>query len=285
MTKTLSLFFLIFFITACYEAEEGCLDRKATDFEIGADEPCSDCCTYPKLKIRFDNKWQFPDTLAAFSTDSVFHDELNQPFRINRIRFYWSNYRLEVESGEQLFVTDLIEIKIPNGADSMVFNVIDHYLLADVNSSTDNLTLGTIVPKGVVTGMSVDFGIDRPTNSAAPSAMPDNHVLLPQLGDLNYGSDIGYVFAQIEYFQDTTEIDTIPVIINIFGDDALRSLSLSLDISALLIEGFNPQLVIETNFAQWFDGVNVRLGDTTAIQSQIVDNIAGSFTLKEVLAN
>ena len=275
----------MFSLTACYEPVEGCLDRKATNFEIGVDESCPDCCIYPKLKIRFDNKWQFPDTLAAFSPDSIFHDALDQPFRINRIRFYWSNYKLELEGGQQLSITDLIDIKIPDGTDTMTLNVIDHYLLADIGSATDRLTLGTIVPEGVMNGLSVDFGIDRPVNGAISEAMPDNHVLLPQLGNLNYGSDIGYVFAQVEYFQDTTVIDTTPVTINIFGEAALRSMSLSLDIPTSLIEGFNPELVIETDFAQWFDGINVRLGDTTAIQSQIVDNIAGSFTLKAVLAN
>lgn len=285
MRKIISFLILVFSLTACYEPAEGCLDRRATNFELAADEPCPDCCTYPKLKIRFDNKWQYPDTLSAFSTDSIFYDVLNQPFRINRIRFYWSDFKLEMNGGTQLLITDLIDVKTHNGIDTVVFNVPNDFLLADINSSTDNLTIGTVVPEGVMLGLSVDFGIDQPINSAVATTMPKDHVLLPQLGNLNYDSEIGYVFAQIEYFQDTIAADTTPVVINIFGDAALRELFLPLPNGITLLEGFNPQLVVETNFAHWFDGINVRLGDTTAIQMQIVNNIAESFTLKEVLAN
>ena len=284
MIRVVSLIIISFLLTACYEPVEDCLDRRATNFDISADEPCPDCCTYPKLKIRFDNKWQYPDTLLAFRTDTVFYDALNQPFRINRIRFYWSGFRLVLDSGEELPITDLIDIKIPNGIDTMTLNVVDHFLLADINSSTDNLTLGTIVPEGMMTGFKTYFGIADPANKAFISEIPKNHVLAPQLGNLNYDTDIGYVFAQIEYFQDTIAVDTIPVIINIFGADALKSLSFDLPMPVKLIEGFNPQLVIETDFAHWFEGVNVRLGDTLAIQTQISNNIEGSFTLKDVLS-
>jgi len=284
MIRVISLFIISFSLTACYEPTEGCLDRRATNFDISADEPCPDCCTYPTLKIRFDNKWQYPDTLLAFRTDTVFYDVLNQPFRINRIRFYWSNFKLLLDNGGELSITDLIDIKIPDGTDTMTLNVIDHFLLADINSSTNNLTLGTIVPEGVMTGFKTDFGIADPVNKAFISEIPEGHVLSPQLGNLNYDTDLGYVFAQIEYFQDTTAADTIPVIINIFGADALKPLSFDLPTPVMLTEGFNPQLVIETNFAHWFEGVNVRLGDTTTIQAQISNNIEGSFVLKEVLS-
>lgn len=285
MIRVISLIFISFLLTACYEPIEGCLDRRATNFDISIDEPCPDCCTYPTLKIRFDNKWQYPDTLLAFRTDTVFYDALDQPFRVNRIRFYWSNFRLMLSNGNELPITDFFEVKIPAGTDTMTLTVVDHFLLAEVNSSTDNLTLGAIVPEGSMTGFKTDFGIADPVNKAFISEMPENHVLSPQLGNLNYDTDIGYVFAQIEYFQDTTAIDTIPVVINIFGTNALKFLSFDLPVPVMLIEGFNPQLVIETDLARWFEGVNVRLGDTTVIQTQMSNNIEGSFTLKEVLFN
>lgn len=273
------------FFTSCYEPVEGCLDRSATNFDLDADEQCLDCCTYPSLKIQFDNKWNFPDTLAAFSTDSVFHDALDKPFRIERIRFYWSNYHLEMDGGTTLPTTDLIDLKIPDGTDTATINVVDHFLLADISSSKSSLTLGSIEPEGILYGLSTDFGIARPENSAITSELATSHALAPQIGKMNYGSEIGYVFAKIELYRDTISTDTIPVVVNIHGDTALRSLYLPLPVPVILIEGFNPLLVIETDFSKWFEGIDIRNSDTTTLQTQIVNNIAESFTLKEIYAD
>jgi len=281
----IAFFLLLINLNSCYEPEEGCLDLTSTNFDLDADEPCVDCCTYPKLKIRFNNKWQYADTLVAFTTDTFYLDVNNDPFRIERIRFYWSDYQLVLNDGSKIATTDLIDIKVANGADTSTINIVDHFMLADVNSSTDNFTLGSIRPNGILQGLNTNFGIDRPANSAITDDFTSTHVLAPQLGNMNYGSEEGYIFAKIELFKDTTATDTIPYIINVFGDNALRNLTLDLPVPVILTEGFNPLLIIETDFAKWFDGINIRTGDTSTIQTQIVDNIAESFTLKEVLAN
>lgn len=282
------IFFMLaisFSLTACYEKKEGCLDLKASNFDIGADEGCADCCTYPKLKITFENKWQYPDTLFPFKTDTFFYDALNQPFRIERIRFYWSNFNLELTDGTQIGITDLVNLKVADGTDTISLQEQDHFLLADVNSATDKLTLGSIVPTGSVSQVNTTFGIPRPANSAFVSTFNASHPLAPKIGNMNYGPELGYVFAKIELYRDTIASDTIPTVVNIYGDNALRNLNLALTSPTTLLEGFAPELVVQTDFAQWFNGVNIRTSDTTSLQSQIVNNIASSFTLKAVNSN
>jgi hypothetical protein len=279
------LFLLVVFcFSGCYEPTPGCLDTRATNFDLDADEACPDCCTFPQLRVRFDNIWSYQDTMVALRLDTFYVDANNNPFRLQRIRFYWSDLQLQLSSGETLTITDSLDLSIANGSDTSMLTVRDDYLFADIDRATRNVTLNTIEPSGVLTSLMATFGIQEPVNRAVTTSVSNSHALAPKSGQMNLGAEVGYIFAKIEYFQDTTAIDTVPRIINIYGTDFLRELQLDLPTPMTFIEGFDPVLVIENDVSRWFSGINVRQADTTALKNQFVDNLTQSFQLIQVLA-
>ena len=100
---------------------------------------------------------------------------------------------------------------------------------------------------------------------------------------MNLGADKGYVFAKIELFRDTIASDTIPLILNIYGADFLRDLQLPLSTASPLVEGFTPRANVTVNYAIWFNGVDVRSADTTAMKQQIVSNLTQAFQFTELI--
>ena len=56
----------------CYEPIEGCLDVRATNFDLNADRSCPDnCCEYPELRLKLLHRYQQIDT---YGLDLAFHD-------------------------------------------------------------------------------------------------------------------------------------------------------------------------------------------------------------------
>lgn len=280
------IFFLscLLCLVGCYEPTEGCLDTRATNFDLDADEACPDCCTFPALQIQFNNVWVYTDEVASLRLDTFYLDANDNPFRFQRIRFYWSNLRLQLANGETLTITDSLDLSIANGTDTSMIEVRDDYLLADIDRATRSVSLNSLVPSGTLASLQATFGISDPVNRAVTTSVSSSHPLAPQAGQMNLGSETGYIFAKIEFFQDTITTDTTPRVINIYGQDFLQELTLDLPVPTTFIEGFDPVLVIENDISRWFSGINVRQTDTTALKNQFVDNLTQSFQLLEVLA-
>lgn len=280
-------FLLHLSLTGCYEPVEGCLDPSATNFDLDADEACpDDCCQYPDLQVRFQHVWTYPDTILALRLDTFYHDGLDQAFRIEQIRYYWSDVTAIRPDGSALLTTDSVELDLVIAGDTIRNQLIlDNYLLARAGPSTTTYTIGEIVPTGDVSQLIAQFGIPEPVNSAVETSLPSSHPLGPQISQMNLGTDIGYVFAKLELYRDTLAADTTPLVLHLTGEDFLRPLSLDLPAPAMLFEGTNPIFLIETNYTQWFEGVDIRSTDTTSMKQIIVNNIANSFTFLELQTN
>jgi len=279
-----SLLLLVCLLQACYEPTEGCLDTRATNFDLDADEACADCCTYPQLSLRFDNVWDYGDTIVALRLDTFYLDAANNPFRLERIRFYWSNLRLQLSNGETLRLDDSLDVAIAENGDTTMISILDDIMLADINRASRTVSLGNLVPEGMLTGLQATFGIEDPTNKTVVTSVSTSHPLAQQERLMNFGAEFGYVFAKVEYFQDTIATDTILRAINIYGSDFLRELDLNLAVPSSFVDGFDPTLVIEQDISRWFEGINVRLEDTVALKNQFVQNLTQSLQLTELLA-
>lgn len=274
-------------LQGCYEPVEGCLDPSATNFDLDADEAClNDCCEYPDLQIRFQHVWAYPDTTLPLRLDTFYHDGQDQPFRIEQIRYYWSDVRPIRPDGSPLLTTDSVELDWVIAGDTIRDQVIlDNFLLARAGPGNTTHTIGEIIPTGDVSRLTAQFGMAEPVNSAVETSLPSSHPLAPQFGQMNLGTDIGYVFAKLELYRDTLATDTVPLVLHLTGENFLRPLTLDLPAPAMLFEGTNPVFLIETNYQKWFEGIDIRSADTTAMKQTIVNNIANSFTLLELQTN
>lgn len=82
---------VIFCLVQCYEPTEGCLNPKAANYAIAADDQCQDCCTFPKLTVRFDYMY---DTLPL-SSSSFYQNIVGDSFKINEFFLTMSDFQLK----------------------------------------------------------------------------------------------------------------------------------------------------------------------------------------------
>lgn len=271
---------LLLLLTACYEPAEGCLNRRAANFDLDADSACDGCCTFPQLTLRFESVWPTPDGDRLFSPDSIYYDATGQPFRLRRLRFYWSEVAVLRVGADPLPILDSIDVRIANGTDTTALRLRDDVVLADIDRTKRDALVGTVEAGGTMAALYARLGIANPLNRAVTTSVsPNTHPLSPQLGGMNFGSATGYVFAKIEFFPGTGPADTVARTIHLYGADFLRDLTLPLPAPTVLPDGYNAFVVIRNDLSQWFSGIDVRNPDTTALKQQFVTNSTQSFTV------
>lgn len=270
---------LLLSLSACYEPTEGCLNPRATNFDLDADEACSNCCSFPELSVVFSHVWDYGDTIVSLSTDTFYLDKNNQPWRFKRARFYWSAVALQRSSLGELQITDSITFSVANMGDTTSISTLDDYLLIDTDDGSSTTTIGALEPEGTLEQLNVRFGLSPDVNRALSTSVPDDHPLAPQLGNLNYGTETGYVFAKLEFYKDTIATDTVAVEVNIFGDAFSEEFMLPLSSPTAFVEGFDPQLTVQVDFAAWFNNLDLRNADTTSLKAEFVNNMTNTFQL------
>lgn len=266
-------------LTSCYEPNEGCLDATSTNFDANADDACPDCCTYPTLEVSFLHKVATSDsTTANLAYNSFYTFDSIDFFLINRIRFYISDIQLLHTDGSFYTGLDSIDLAIPEETgDTSEIRVPNNFILVDKNNFQDN-SLGNFRKSGNFDGIQFKIGITDPANHADPNQLSDEHPLSFQEESMHWNTNDGYIFNQISLTRDTLTRDSI--LVEYGTDDKLRTVSLNE--SFFVPEGFNITLVLQINYLQWFEGINLETESTTMIAETIVDRVAASISLVEV---
>lgn len=99
----LLLFFITIMLFSCYEPIEDCLELRASNYSLIADNPCDDCCTFPNLNLLFTPLWQG----EPLRTDTMYINTRGDTFAINQANFLVSNIVLRNDS-TQLATMDSI---------------------------------------------------------------------------------------------------------------------------------------------------------------------------------
>jgi hypothetical protein len=270
--KALQALVLACLLPACYEEKEGCLDRQAVNFNLDADFGCGNCCEYPLLRVAFAHRWEGEAFALA---PKVYTDGAGNPFRIKRIRYYWSALELLETGGQARRVTDSIDMRIVTpGGDTLWQTLPDNYLLGDPSNSQSRI-LGTFPFAGSYQRLQAVFGVDEPANRAVPISLPQRHPLAPQVEGQHISADQGYMFARIDYFPDTLAT-TAAVTVVVSGNARRQPLALDFPATFSLPNGYNALLQIEADYARWFEHIDVR-ADTAAVRQQLETNFSSAF--------
>ncbi len=269
-------------LPACYKPKEGCLDARATNFDLSADESCMSCCEYPELRLSLQHRITFPDREYRFSTDSVYYDGSGQAFRFESIRFYISNLHLVRADGSEAKVSDEIELDLYDlGGVPRMETVEDNFLLA--NPVFDQTyTIGKFNESGVnFEKVRFAIGVEGIANEAIPDSLPDDYPLgrIEETLNLHFNRDSGYVFNRISLFRDTAAAAS-PITLRIGTNPYLRVVELSLPQGSFTpSEGFNTLLTLRVNYVEWFQSLNVREDTPAQMIEKIVQNLANSFSV------
>ncbi len=109
MMQAVQLFTVVFcwslLLSGCYSRKEACLDNLATNFDVTADDACTDvCCTYPPITIDMTVKAQD----SIFSIEDTLINKLGQKYRIIDLRCYFTEFSLYQNNGSKLKSLELI---------------------------------------------------------------------------------------------------------------------------------------------------------------------------------
>ena len=273
---------LMALLPACYEPVEGCLDVEAVNFNLEADKNNSEECVYPKVRLAIQHRYSKDDTLYRFGlVDSVYFDAQGQPFRLNNVRFYISNFHLIYTNGQEKEVAETVDILIPQPDGSELSRTIeDNFSLASPRV-TQNYTIGTLKESNDLQEVRFAVGVEGLANLAKPGSFSGTHPLSLQDSTLYFSQDSGYVFEYIELFRDTTAADTIPEVLRIGTQPYLQEVRLP--VSFKKSQGFHLLLTLQVDYSQWFGSINARQDTQEQLIDKIVANLAQSFSLVAVV--
>ncbi len=104
------LYISLFTIVGCYEPIEDCLDLRANNYSLIADNACDDCCTFPDIELSFIPMWG--DT--TLRTDTIYTNDIGDSFSILSSEFLVSNIQLFNDEG-RLGSTDSVTVECGDG--------------------------------------------------------------------------------------------------------------------------------------------------------------------------
>jgi hypothetical protein len=262
---------------ACTEPIEGCLDIEASNYQVDADNPCADCCIYPRLRLVFRHK-QFvsPDTTINFSYDSLYTDGAGNVFRIQDIRYYLQGASLIRPDGELTRTDDTVRLFFREPAGDTSSQVVEDHFFRMEADNFSSFSMGTFRYSGTFSGFRLFIGLEGSYADLIPELSPEDH---PLADTSLFVADTGFVLCRLEILPDTTAADTIPRIIRLFAPQPLHVLEENIPLE--VPQGFGPVYSVQVNYAEWFDGVNVRQDPTEKIAQQIGQNLKNSFSVVE----
>ncbi|MFT5833511.1 MAG: hypothetical protein ACI97N_001139 [Cognaticolwellia sp.] len=265
MKKLLFLLPIIFLFSNCRETTEGCLNPEASNFDPSADETC--CCEYPQFSVRFSYNNYSTDT-TAFALNSVYNDDGSNPYYINNISLYISDFELIKADNSILKTTDSLEVILQNGT---LTEVIDDIII--LKSNLFKYDIGTTTTSGNFIKLRFKVGLNDLINQTNPEEVETTHPL-SDANDL-YETD-GYIFNKIDIITDTSATD---IMTNFEIKTPYVQIELNHNFS--IYSGFDTEVKINADLKKLLETVNFQTDDVNTIQSKIVTNAVGIFTIVE----
>jgi hypothetical protein len=265
----------LFLLAGCYAPTEGCLDLEATNYDVSADDPCPDCCTYPTFNLLFQHQVVLatqPDTSFALKYGTKYPSpfDTNHLFYIDRGRFFVSDLKLIRESGEELGVTDSFWLPLLNG---------DSVYLENNFSKHDRdifkvATIGSIRTSGLFKGVKFTLGLTPLVRQAWVDTLTAGHPLAVENDSLSYLKNIGYLPVHLTIRRDTLP-NTVPMDF-VFTDE--RQISLSFPQTVSIEKGFKIKVTLRLDYIALFTGVDFKNDTESVIRSKIDSQLSNAFS-------
>lgn len=270
------LAFLSIGVLACYEPREGCLDVEANNFSVDADRACSDCCTYPSLRLTFQHRSVYPDTVVAFQlADSVYLDAAGQPYRVQDLRFLLSDFRLVRSDGSELPMSNRLAVRVfaPDGSlkpDSIINDVL--LMRPSLNS---RLTAGTMRASGRFAALRFRIGLTEVTANVDPASLPAVHPLRPASSGLDWSQAEGFEFQRMKLLLGLTGADSLVISTRRAADR--QTIEIPLDVN--VPPGYNLELDIRIDYFGWLRDISPSTQPPSQVLNRWIARSSGAFAM------
>lgn len=245
---------------ACNEPSKGCLDLKATNFDVTAETDCDACCTYPNLRLQVGHYWE-GDTLLALGgkyrigTDSI---------QILDIQLYLSDFQVtNTDNGVSRVKDSVFLIRY---ADTL--KVENSFALLGRKNGFD-YKIGTFSGAGRVAQVSFTVGLGTVANGTNPNRMTLSHPLSIKADSMYLGAERQYIYQKIIFARAKDGVnfkDTVQVNITTAANVTVTAAN-----NLVFKEGFDAVLPLRLYYRRLFEGVNFS-SDKTTMANRIVSN-------------
>jgi len=254
----------VLIFSTCYEPTNGCLDIRASNYSIDADDPCEDdCCQFPSLSLTVCTVY---DT-SSFLRNTNYITDLGDTILVDQMYLILSDFILagRLENYEVI--------------DSFDYNADGTYERNDpiVVQLVGNTTtrIGDIVVRDSLESWEVRIGLQSEIDDASNS-FSANEDLQELVDSLYINSDNAFEFFRVEFStiaQDTVQYTSaVSGQVNMFDKTFITSQGINY--------GSNVVLTMQMDVKELFDGINFATIDSTALSERFANNLNESLFIK-----
>ena len=265
-------------LAACYEPEEGCLDYRAVNYDVTADDACPDCCTYPALKLalRHQAVWPpNPDTSISFKYNTPYASPFDKfhYFKVERFRFFISGLHLINSNGQAYVLPDSLSFSSPNNGS---FKAENNFTVAD-RDLIQTATLGTFITEGIYNKVELTIGLPEEILTASAHELPSGHPL-STADTLLYDTLSGYRHGLVMLYRDT--LGSPP---EAFTFAASQQLKLDLPELLEVKPGHHTKITLTINYLVLFDGVDFKNDAAQTIRDKVFQNMPNAINVTDAV--
>jgi len=252
--------------TSCYEDQEGCLDILATNYNVGADTACEDCCTYPSLvlelsQVNGDEAFRLGDTII---------NNMGVATRLIDLVYYVSEVQVEL-MGDDTYVADTMQVVIP-GDPADTIAVVDDAVA--IKRSQGSYEIGEMRGRGQLTRLAMTVGL--------PAVLDGNMLIVELANDLSSNRDSlrsddnRYMIQRLILGTGPELTDTISI--EVEAQYSMPIVPVALDTMYML--GADKRIPMQVDYSMWFDDIEFDTIDPDELQRQLVANMTAAFSLQ-----
>jgi hypothetical protein len=276
--KFLYLFIVATTFTACYQDVEGCLDVNASNLDLDADFAClnDDCCTYPTLSLSVTHRYNGEE----IRTDSFYRDAANNQFRLNRLRYYWTELVLNEADGDVITPVDSVEFGLVPSLGDTTFQLLNDNLVLISTATSESQNFGVFRGADGSVSITGKLGVEGLYSQVFPASAPANHPLNFQEDRMYYNQDSNYLQLKLEY--DLIQgSDTLSREINVLGAQDMVLLFPGI---VTIPRGINVTVFVDAETDILLNGIDLA-ADNDEIVNQLIANAPVMWTVTELLGN
>jgi len=277
--QALWLFLSLGVLSSCYQPIEGCLDREASNFDVSADNACSDCCVYPSMRLAVIHRMVSEDTTLTFQLNERYEDDFGQSYRISQVSYYFQGASLIKTDGQRIEVQDSVLLTRVEGIGDTVQEFYRDDVLRVEGSNFQFRSLGTFRGSGLLSLFELTLGLPENYVQVLPASAPAGHPLSQT--DL-WTEEEGFAQARMVLISESPA-DTLTKVIEIRSPQPLGSGVISAPTTLVLPPGFGTELTLQVDYRAWLRGVNTLSDSESVIADKIRDNLPNSFELVSVV--
>ncbi|MCB0685279.1 MAG: hypothetical protein KDC53_02105 [Saprospiraceae bacterium] len=269
MSKQVAWVLLLLLAGGCYEKQEGCLDVLAENFDLEADVDCCPgpdncCCEYPKVTWRIKHEYR-DENLTAGKTLLT---NSGQPFQIEYIRFFLSNFRL-IDHGTAYAVNDSISMRGQSGQE-----ILRPDDVKIVNLSTFSLDFEVFNRTGTYMTMDFTVGLTEPELNADRTSFESSHPLASDQKELRDTINNEWWMYDMAWIPDTST-----KLVQYIHRPSTDAIAISLPIDLVKNPGESLSISIAIDYTVWLQDIDIEHDDQDTINDKLLAGLAKSFSI------